>query len=161
MTRWQRRFELDDEKYPALYQFTEELKSSRQFAPFMIELLGIGYSIRSNNDPIPLLEAKHLTDENQGGAVLDDIRAALTLLDMVERCDIEQLFSTYPELMLETIRFMRAGNDPVPSQQNTASKLPKPQKPQVNAGFKTVDVELNETELLENTFSALDDLFGD
>lgn len=162
MTRWQRRFELDDDKYPELYQFTEDLKSSRGFAPFMIDLLNIGYSIRQKNDPVPLIESEHLRDNDNGGIVLNDIHQGLVLLDMVERADIEALFSTYPELMMETIRFMRGSSgDPASIPQQPAPHTPKAQKPQAKAAFKSVDVSLDEEELLQNTFNALDDLFGD
>lgn len=161
MTRWQRRFELDDDKHPELYQFTEYLKSSRQFAPFMLDLLNVGYAIKCNNDPMPLIESEHLRDDKQGGVVLDDIKNGLVLLDMVERADIEALFSTYPELMLETVRFMRGSGDSVPAPQQNVVNMPQVDKPQVKAGFKTVDVEIDEDELLQNTFNALDDMFGD
>lgn len=161
MTRWQRRFELDDDKHPELYQFTEDLKGSRQFAPFMLDLLNVAYAIKRNNDPMPLIESEHLRDDKQGGIVLDDIKNGLVLLDMVERADIEALFSTYPELMLETVRFMRGSGDSVPAQPQTTINMPQADKPQVKAGFTTVDVEIDEDTLLENTFNALDDMFGD
>jgi hypothetical protein len=153
MTRWQRRYELDDSKYPLLYEFTEELLNNRKFAPFMIECLQIGYSIRRDNDPMPMLNSELLRVEHKD-SVLDDIKSGLQLLDMVERCDLEQLFSEYPELLLAIIQGRYMGG-------SSPAVKPPPTKPMNKPKLETVEAQIDDDEILSNLFDTLDDMFGE
>lgn len=103
MTRWTKRFEVDDTKDPDLIDKIEDLTESNKYAPAVRDGLRVMHDIIINDD-ISLMISDWFINKYHNKKSVHDLRQALNLIVAIEDSDVDMIFTLYPHLLMPMIK---------------------------------------------------------
>jgi len=98
MTRWTKKFEVDESRDPDVLDKIEDLIEMNTYAPATREGIRIMHNILVNNSLEHLLSDEFQNKWRQKASVVKDLRDVVNLMVALEKGDIDYIFDRYKHL---------------------------------------------------------------